>query len=263
MKNDCNNPITGINPVYTNYGYITFCFKGNIFFRVAKLTYQLFEDQSFQFIFEPYYDVIDGLTEFEIPGIDLESRQAVFYRVNIIPVFVSERIPPKNRVNIREELKEYGLDCYNPFLLLINSHKNYGGDNLTVKDESFFHQQFTKELDKKNIYKFIPKYLKNLASRIDFSFENLDMNSTNRATVIRQYLILYSIVTDYYDKKSKGNAGRKKHVVSPIIFGEIVKLYRSGVISLPEAIKRSGLNSERTFYRRLNDLDKTTIKDTV
>lgn len=34
------------------------------------------------------------------------------------------------------------------------------------------------------------------------------------ATMIRHYLSLYNIVSDYYDKKSKGHASRKKRCVT-------------------------------------------------
>ena len=55
--------------------------------------------------FEPYYDVLDAFPTLDIPGIDLSLKLKVYYRSNFMPVFVSERIIPKNRVNLQEELK--------------------------------------------------------------------------------------------------------------------------------------------------------------
>src|SRR5690554_3749077 len=96
--------ITDSKVIYSNYGYISYNYKSGIFFKIAKFTYELFENESFQYIFEPFYDVLDAFDNLEIPGIDLSLRSKEYIRANLTPVFVSERVPPKNRVNINEVL---------------------------------------------------------------------------------------------------------------------------------------------------------------
>lgn len=62
-----NTPITNQKCIYRLEGYITSEFCHNVFFKVAKLTYELFDNEAFQYIFEPYYDVLDAIKE-DIPG---------------------------------------------------------------------------------------------------------------------------------------------------------------------------------------------------
>ena len=48
--------------------------------------------EEFQYIFTPYYDIIDALIDLGIPGINLSLRKKEYYRVNIKTTFISERV---------------------------------------------------------------------------------------------------------------------------------------------------------------------------
>lgn len=120
------------------------------------------------YTFEPYYDVIDAFNHIDIPGLNLELRKKYYYRSNMTPTFVSERIIPKNRVNLMEELKKYNLYYYQPYLLLLDSPLYYGGDTLTVKSDKFYTNLVYKDNETNDIYKLIPQTLRKLGLRTSF-----------------------------------------------------------------------------------------------
>ncbi|HKL59745.1 MAG TPA: hypothetical protein VJ863_07595 [Sphaerochaeta sp.] len=68
-----------------------------------------------------------------IPGIDLAKRLARYYRLGMIPVFVSERTPSPNRVNLAEELQSVCLTNLNRLAWLIKADTIYTGDKLVVE----------------------------------------------------------------------------------------------------------------------------------
>jgi len=194
--------ITGSKVLYSNYGYISYKFNKQIYFKIAKLTYEKFDNEEFQYCIEPFYDVVDAFDNLEIPGFDLSTRRAQYYRSNFTPVFVSERITPKNRVNLHEELKIDNLDYHQPFLLLLDAKRNYSGDKLSLKSDIFYHEMvdFTKETE--DIYKTISYILKQLATRSPMQkIGDLLVTSENRAILIRNYIYLYNKISKYYDLK--------------------------------------------------------------
>jgi len=242
--------------IYSNWGYISYKFNDEIYFKIAKLVYNKFEDEQFEYIFYPFYDVLDALVFVEIPGIDLTMRREKYYRTNLTPVFVSERIPPKNRVNLQKELKESGLNYYNPFLLLLDSPKTYGGDKLYLKSSAFFNQKEAALNSNHDLYKIVPHILKKLAMRTNFYLGNIEINEKNRTILIKNYLYLYGCVSNYYGKKSVESIGRKRQEISKIVLKEIWKQYKNKIITIDEAVKKSGLGSKRTLYRRIKELDE-------
>lgn len=256
MVNEHAIKIMGSNLIYSVEGYITYTYKDNIFFVIAKLTYELYANESYQYIFEPYYDILDAFPNLDIPGIDLTLREKQYYRSNMTPIFISERTIPKNRVNLREELDASNIDYYQPFLLTLDSKKIYGGDQLTLKSKSFFQDIIEKEIDTNDIYKTISSVLRKLATRELMTIGNLIVDDHNRTDLIKNYLFLFDKVSKYYDHKSKDSPGRKKQTVSFVILKEIQKRYLNGIISIEEAVKQSGLGSKRTFYRRLKELNE-------
>lgn len=255
MMNEHSKKIIDSKLIYSNYGYISYRFNEDIYFKVAKLSYELFENEEFQYHFIPYYDVLDALETLDIPGIDLSLRLPSYYRSNITPSFVSERITPRNRVNLYEELKEQNIDYYQPFLLLLDSKRTYGGDNLSLKSDSFYTKKIGILKNTSDIYKIIPANLKKLAAREYFQIGKIDVNDDNRCILIKNYLYLFSMISEYYNKKSKGSSGRKRQEISFVTLKEIRNQHRHGIITIDEAVRRSGLGSRSTFYRRLKELE--------
>lgn len=88
------------NEIFESVG--TICLKGqnNFIYKICKITYRLFEDESFEYVFEPNYFLIDLLDSkyFQgISGLNLDLKKQEYIRKNIIPTFISERVPQKNR----------------------------------------------------------------------------------------------------------------------------------------------------------------------
>jgi len=138
---DITTPISSdMKRIYSLSGEICFAYTKTTLFKVAKITYDLFEDESYQYIFEPYYDVVDGLAPVDwggIPGINLDLRRERYYRVGVIPTFISERTPSPSRVNLKEELERANLDYMNRLQWLINTDTIYTGDKLIVEQDGF------------------------------------------------------------------------------------------------------------------------------
>ncbi|MCF7931705.1 MAG: hypothetical protein K9K93_00865 [Acholeplasmataceae bacterium] len=246
--------ITDSKLIYIRSGYITYTYQ-DIPFKVSKLTYELFENEAFQYVFEPYHDVIDAFEGLDIPGLDLSLRARVYYRANMTPVFISERVAPKNRFNLMEELESSGMDYYQPFLLLLDSKQRYGGDRLTLKSDDFYINTLSQIKTTKDVYKNISHILRRLAARDVFDIGRLHVDVSNRAILIKNYLFLYALVAKYYDDKSKHGKGRHKQAVSPLVLREIHKQYRHGLITIDEAVRRSGLKSRSTYYRRVKEMN--------
>lgn len=238
--------------IYSLSAYITYPLGKNLYLKIAKISYELFEDESYQYIIEPYYDVLDSLENVTIPGIDIELRKSKYYRVNMIPIFVSDRTFPRSRVEARTLLKEKNINYYNPLLWLVDSNYRYTGDSLIVKSEDFFNN-LNLYGDSKNIYRHILYVLQNLGKRNTFTLGGLKVNKENRKNVLQIYLYQYSLVEKTYYKKIAKTSGRHKIEVPTLLMKEVVSLYENKIISLEEAMRRLNISSESTFYRRLRE----------
>ena len=105
-------------------------------YSVGVIEYQLFEDESYQYIISPFWNVIDGLPNnvFQgIPGIKMELRLERYYRVNYTPVFITERTPSSEREDMWELMESVGLDYYDRLEWLIRTPLRAGNDNLIVE----------------------------------------------------------------------------------------------------------------------------------
>ena len=113
-------------------------------FAVCKIEYREWENEEFEYRFMPLYSVIDLLDQsiFQgIPGIDLAKRKAEYVRKNIVPTFISERAPGKNREELWKLLEDCGMTYLNQLEWLIKTDTHYIGDRLyvrkiTVQDEN-------------------------------------------------------------------------------------------------------------------------------
>ena len=89
----------------------------NIEYRVCIIEHLENEDGSFEYRFFPNYPVIDLLNSdvFQgIPGLHLELKEKVYIRKNILPVFISERVPSVNREDYYEILDEVNMKFMDP-----------------------------------------------------------------------------------------------------------------------------------------------------
>lgn len=234
-------------------GFITYPVGRSLFFKLAKLTYRVFEDESYEYVFEPYYDVLDGMDRHvDIPGVDLDLRKPLYIRRNLTPVFITDRTFPKNRVDARKLLKERNLDYYDPMAWLTDSPYTYTGDDLSLKSEDFY-AKLDRIQDSTNLHIHILHVLQRLGCREDFRIGDIVADAANRTTLIRIYLHQYRMIEATYYAKIAAKAGRKRIVTPIVLLAEIVHLYENRVIGVEEAMRRLNLTSKSTFYRRLRE----------
>lgn len=137
--NEVTTPIQEV-PDYRREAEIKAVWKGRKI-PVARITYEHFWNEEFQYIIEPYWETIDRLEEtepeafFGIPGIDMDCRFRKYYRVNHVPSFVVMRTPPRNREDVMELMEEVGLNHYDAFEWLIRMTYKSSQDNLIVEEK--------------------------------------------------------------------------------------------------------------------------------
>ena len=146
-RNRITTPLAG-TPSYVNSGIIKAVMKSGEKISVAQIDYQEFDEENFQYVISPYWEIIDGLpaSVFQgIPGIDMDLRLERYYRVNYLPTFIAERTPAENREDLWEILESVGLDYYDRFEWLLRTTMRAANDNLIVerKRESQVMEEFT------------------------------------------------------------------------------------------------------------------------
>ena len=283
--NESTTPLSGM-PVFTNSGIIKAAAPDGDKISVGRIDYEEYDDENFQYIISPFWDIIDGLTarEFQgIPGIKAELRLARYYRVNYTPIFITERTPSKNREDLWELLGEAGLDYYDRFEWLLRTKTRCANDNLVVDRlrpgvQTF---RYSKSLqiadiqygdtiivdDLKNLATTAPKFTNNLL-RLLYSGANICnrdgemiISAAERTTAILLLSAQVELAKKNRSKVQKTGiekarnrgvyAGRKPIEVNAAVLEEIAAQLDSKIISVPLAMKRLGLTSRSTFYRKL------------
>jgi len=264
LNKEMTTPISvSLRKIHSVSGEICLAYTKQTLFKVARITYELFEDESYQYIFEPYYDVIDGLEDVDwggIPGLDLESRQKQYYRVGIVPVFISERTPSPNRINLLEELKQANLAYLDRLQWLINTNTVYTGDKLLVKPDGF---NSFKGISNQSAQWHTLSILHLLGMRIPIEIEGRVFSGDERTSLIRAFVLEYEFLSA---KRRKSQAigqvearergvyqGRKPIKVSIPMLDEVQRNLSSGLITFEEAMQLTKM-SRATLYRNLKRL---------
>lgn len=287
--NEYTTPLTG-EPDYTNTGIIKAVGKYGEKYSVGKIEYQTFFNEEYQYIITPFWDVIDGLdtTVFQgIPGITMELRLEKYYRVNMEPVFITERSPSKNREDLWELMESVGLDYYDRFEWLIRTELTCGNDNLIVERYRQEPRQFTYEeaiadlaelqygdcvtIPSQNSISANPsvyteRLLRLLGTGVTVSFEKegLHIDVQNRDSVmmvLRQQYYAAKLWEKQRRQKGINEAkqrgvyqGRKRIPVDIVQLEKVAALFHDKIITEKEAMERLGITSRSTFYRRLREL---------
>ena len=286
-QNTITTPLAG-TPSYINSGIIKAVMKNGEKVSVAQIDYQEFDEENFQYVITPYWDIVDGLPSsvFQgIPGIDMDLRLKDYYRVNYIPTFISERTPSENREDLWELLESVGLDYYDRFEWLLRTEMRAANDNLIVERRPLQEtaEQFAPDVISKLQYgdKVIVESLEAIADTtagfadVIFSIvtSGVDVitksgqvliDAATRAAMI-PYVITQRIISRRERKanRQKGieNAkkdgkytGRKPIVVDETALRQVAKELDEGIITVEEAMRRTKINSRSTFYRKLKKL---------
>ena len=286
-QNTITTPLAG-TPSYINSGLIKAVMKNGEKVSVAQIDYQEFDEENFQYVITPYWDIVDGLPSsvFQgIPGIDMDLRLKDYYRVNYIPTFISERTPSENREDLWELLESVGLDYYDRFEWLLRTEMRAANDNLIVERRRLQEtaEQFAPDVISRLQYgdKVIVESLEAIADTtagfadVMFSIvtSGVDVitksgqvliDAATRAAMI-PYVITQRIISrrERKAKRQKGiekakkdgkYTGRKPIVVDETALRQVAMELDEGIITVEEAMRRTKINSRSTFYRKLKKL---------
>lgn len=286
QTNVYTTPLQG-TPDYRNAGIIKVRdFEGNRY-NVGKIIYERYDDQNFQYVFSPYWDMIQYLPQElfgGIPGIDMDIRKEHYYRVNMTPSFIAKRTPSRQRENIRELLDEVGLDYYDRFEWLLRTERSCGDDNFIV--ERLRAEPLTYDCVNDKILNDLQPgdavRLKSLSDVFAGSKRVLSplfrLIQSGASIYIEEGDIHLSVETEKntlyllermmaYDKrlrsirqkegiqkaKEEGKyKGRKRLPVDALQFDSIVNRFEEGMLTEKEALEQLNM-SRSTFYRRIKE----------
>lgn len=285
--NRINTPLAG-TPSYVNSGIIKATMKTGDKISVGQIDYQEFDEENFQYVISPYWDIIDGLPSsiFQgIPGINMDLRLKHYYRANYIPTFIAERTPSENREDLWELLESVGLDYYDRFEWLLRTTLNSANDNLTVERRNLSQTtaQFTSgvlstlqygdrvitdslEAISDTATGFSDNIFKIVTTGVDVITESgrILIDSATRAAMLpieitqrvlsRQEKMLNRQKGIVKAKKEGKYTGRKPIDIDKNILHQVAKELDDGIITVGEAMKRTKIKSRSTFYRKLKEI---------
>lgn len=286
-RNRITTPLVG-TPAYVNSGIIKAVMKSGEKISVAQIDHQEFDEENFQYVIKPYWEIIDGLpaSVFQgIPGIDMDLRLERYYRVNYIPTFIAERTPSENREDLWDILETVGLDYYDRFEWLLRTTMRSANDNLIVerKRESQIVEKFTPGILSELQYgdKIVVDSMESIAGTAAGFADGVFLAVTNGIDIVDQNgqvlidaevraAMISVVVTqriimrrEYAEnrrtgiekaKKSGRYTGRKPIEVDKEILRQVNWERKEGMISIEEAMRRTKIKSKSTFYRKIRGL---------
>ena len=282
--NRITTPLAG-TPSYINSGIIKAVMKSGEKISVAQIDYQEFDEENFQYVISPYWEIIDGLPSsvFQgIPGIDMELRLERYYRANYIPTFIAERTPSECREDLWELLESVGLDYYDRFEWLLRTTMRAANDNLIVERRRTNQtiEKFSSGVLSAMQYgdKVIVDSMETIADTTAGFTDGVFTAVTNGIDIMTQYgqilidsmtraamvpIVVTQRIINRRERqlnqqegieqaKKKGKyTGRKPIEVDGNILRQVAKELEEDVITVEEAMKRLKITSRSTFYRKL------------
>ena len=288
--NRITTPLSG-KPSFINSGIIKAVMKSGEKVSVAQIDYQEFDEENFQYVISPYWDIVDGLpaSVFQgIPGIDMDLRLKDYYRVNYVPTFIAERTPSESREDLWELLESVDLDYYDRFEWLLRTKMRAANDNLIVErrrieetveelvDGVISDLQYGDKLIANSIESMadsvagLSETMFNIVTRgIDVITESgqVLIDATARSSMV-PYMITQRIMARRertanhqagidQAKKNGKYAGRKPTPVDENVLRQVMQELEDGIISVEDAMRRTKVNSRSTFYRKIRGLKNT------
>lgn len=248
----------------------TICIKGpfQLIYAVCKITYQLNEDDSFKYVFEPNYSVISLLDSSifqSIPGLNLDLKEKEYIRIKT-PTFIAERVPSQKREDYLDLLAKVDMDYMDPIEYLIRSKEQYSGDPL------FLLPFEEKEIVSFDDYKsnctnaaLIKKILSSLCLGNDVSINRQIINDDNRKIFHDVLINLYA--RSYKQDKAKQMKGidvaktnhlykgRKPVEIDKLLFLDFLAKVKNKKMTPKEAIQQLGITKAK-YYRLKNKFQK-------
>ena len=287
LTSEYTRPLTG-RPYYRNAGIIKVYDRNNNRYSVGEIVFERYDDQNYQYIIKPYWNLIKSIPNgiFQgIPGIDMDLRYDTYYRVNMTPEIISMRTPSESRENVRQLMASVGLDYYDRFEWLLRSESKCGDDNLMIvrkydrtnkalsiseindinlspEDTLNIHSLNELSSGRSSIVKYVYQILQS-GVRVYITSENRFLEENER--VIMLYLLsnmLEGINNANMSNRKKGRelakksgryTGRKPIEVNEKLLRSVSKDLRTHLISEEEALQKLSM-SRSTFYRKLKTL---------
>ena len=252
----------------TTRGDICLNDKYNFTYKVAEISYTEREDESFVYEIKPNYSVISLLDtkNFQgIPGLDLDLKKESYTRENVIPVFISERTPGKNREDLWDLLKDCDMQYLNQLEWLIRTDTKYSGDKLFCKrpeDKTIEIESIDTLGDRSAV--ICRKILETICYGNTVILPSLIIDDKNRKQFFNLFMALYSTERKFLDSKrssgiaasaKKGNyKGREKIKIDKLAAQEIFLDYAVKRINSTDASDKLGI-SKSTFLRRYREYE--------
>lgn len=243
---------------------------------VSKIEYKLWENDEFEYRFRPDYSVISllGTSLFQgIPGLDLDSGKEEYVRRNIIPTFISERSPGKNREELWKLLESHGMEYLNQLEWLIRTDTKYIGDRLYViadaGDSATAPVSIDEEMKKcKRAVDSIRRLLQYICRGRDVLYDGFVIDDHNRKTCYELIYRMYQKENHFICEQQRRGIERAKrdgkyrgrkplHVDTPKLY-EVYRNYKLKQITASEAAAILGV-SKATFFRRIKKLKSTEV----
>lgn len=287
-RNRITTPLAG-TPSYVNSGIIKAVMKSGEKISVAQIDYQEFDEENFQYVISPYWEIVDGLpaSVFQgIPGIDMDLRLEKYYRVNYIPTFIAERTPSENKEDLWEILESVGLDYYDRFEWLIRTTMRAANDNLIVERRRMSQvvEEFTAGMLSALQYgdKIVVDSMEEIADTAAGFTDGIFTVVTNGVDIISQSgqvfvdamtraAMVPIVVTQRMiirrehsanrrdgieqAKKNGKYTGRKPIDVDEKVLRQVNQELMDGLITVEEAMRRTKIGSKSTFYRKIRALN--------
>lgn len=238
----------------------------NFTYKIAEIIYTEREDESFVYEIRPNYSVISLLDskDFQgIPGLDMDLKKKSYIRENMIPVFISERTPARNREDLWALLKECDMQYLNQLEWLIRTNTKYSGDKLFVQrpEDKTLETQSINNLGNRSAV-ICRKLLETICYGNEVISPMLVINDMNRKQYYSLLLALYGTERKFLDssrikgiKNSAKNGnykGRVKIKIDKLAAQEIFLDYQKNKINSTEAAGLLKI-SKSTFLRRYKE----------
>lgn len=287
LTSEYTRPLTG-KPYYRNAGIIKVYDRNNNRYSVGEIVFERYDDQNYQYIIKPYWNLIKSIPNgiFQgIPGIDMDLRYDTYYRVNMTPAIISMRTPSESRENVRQLMASVGLDYYDRFEWLLRSESKCGDDNLMIV-RKYERTNRTISISEINDINLSPEDTLKIHSLNELSTGSLRIvqhvyqilqsgvrvyiTSENRFLEENERDIMLYLLSNMLEginnanmsnrkkgrelaKKSGRYTGRKPIEVNEKLLRSVSKDFREHVISEQEALQKLSI-SRSTFYRKLKAL---------
>ncbi len=234
--------------------------KLNIEFRVCRLDYIINEDETYKYVFTPYYDVISllGSDVFQgIPGLNLDVKKEQYVRENMQPCFITERVPQPNRVDYWQLLADVGLTYYSPIEYLTRTDLQYSGDDFyMIEYEDRRTIKLDENITKQNSSGIIKMILDNIGAGNEIILSSGNKLNNSEVFEILSYIYEKNLkaLKDSQEKgieiakENKTYLGRKPVYVNSYLYDKCAERVYNKEMTVKEAAQKLGISVDK-YYR--------------